>query len=207
MAVNKRNIFLEQTRESLPYTSGPARFNRNFPTRENPMAHATYIEKKLRQCNSETLEPKQVSAMRYKQGVYLEFSSKEGFSLNTKSLENLKKHIRLLNVRQEGTVEKATVYIPAGQEAYFLEKVQTYAESIGNGGNPKNNDLVRSIEDVKIALLESFWVGKRVGILQKQSEIFLQRVQIRKLKLMQTALCFLNVLFAWEKPLRLNSLS
>ena len=164
MAVNKRNIFLEQTRESLPYTSGPARFNRNFPTRENPMAHATYIEKKLRQCNSETLEPKQVSAMRYKQGVYLEFSSKEGFSLNTKSLENLKKHIRLLNVRQEGTVEKATVYIPAGQEAYFLEKVQTYAESIGNGGNPKNNDLVRSIEDVKIALLESFWVGKRVDI-------------------------------------------
>ena len=163
MAVNKRNIFLEQTRESLPYTSGPARFNRNFPTRENPMAHATYIEKKLRQCNAETLEPKQVAAIRYKQGVYLEFSSKEGFSLNTKSLENLTKHIRLLNVRQEGTVEKATVYIPAGQEAYFLEKVQTYAESIDNGGNPKNNDLVRSIEDVKIALLESFWVGKQVG--------------------------------------------
>lgn len=31
-------------------------------------------------------------------------------------------------------------------------------------GNPKNNDLVRSIEDVKIALLESFWVGKQVDI-------------------------------------------
>ena len=25
---------------------------------------------------------------------------------------------------------------------------------------PKNNDLVRSIDDIKIAMLDSFWVGK-----------------------------------------------
>lgn len=164
MAVDKRNIFLEQTRESLPYASRQRSSGRNFPTRNDPSSHAAFIMAKLRQCNAQALEPKQVAAIRYKQGVYLEFSGKEGFSLNTKSLENIKKHIRLLNVRREGDVEKATVYIPAGQEAYFLEKVQAYADIITGKGKPANNDLVRSIEDVKTALLESFWVGNQVDI-------------------------------------------
>ena len=164
MAVDKKNIFLEQTRESLPYASRQRQSGRSFPTRNNPSAHATFIAGRLRECNAQALEPKQVAAIRYKQGVYLEFSSKEGFPLKTESLENLSKHIRLLNVRQEGEVEKATVYVPAGQEAYFLEKVQAYADSLSGEDKPKNNDLVRSIEDVKTALLESFWVGNRADI-------------------------------------------
>lgn len=164
MAVDKKNIFLEQTRESLPYASRQRQSGRSFPTRNNPEAHAAFIAERLRQCNAQALEPKQVAAIRYKQGVYLEFSSQKGFPLNIKSLENLQKNIRLLNVRQEDDVEKATVYVPAGQEAYFLEKVRAYADSLSGEGKPQNNDLVRSIEDVKTAFLESFWVGDRANI-------------------------------------------
>lgn len=164
MAVDKRIIFLEQTRESLPYASNPKRSGKSYPARSNPSAHAAFITDKLQRCNAQALKPKQVAAIRYKQGVYLEFSSKEGYPLNIKALENLPKHIRLLNVRLEDDIEKATVYVPAGQEAYFLERVQAYADSLIGEGTPKNNDLVISIEDVKTAITESFWVGDRADI-------------------------------------------
>lgn len=79
-----------------------------------------------------------------------------------KSLENRTQGIRLLNVREdtETNTIKATVYIPAGKEKYFIQKVEDYASKQTKSGKPKNNDLISSIENVKLAMLESFWVGK-----------------------------------------------
>lgn len=161
MTIEKRNIFLTQTNEALPYVSTKKRFQKKYPIRNDPSRHANYIMQKLSECQRQTLEPRQVAAIRYKEGTYLEFSGLSGFDLSTKSLENQRKGIRLLNVRKDGETEKATVYIPSGQETYFLEKVKAYADSITPEGKPKNNDLVRSIEDVKLALLDSFWIGKK----------------------------------------------
>lgn len=161
MAVDKKNIFLSDTINSLPYVSRSTPFDRNYPKRTNPAAHAAFISRKLQECREQSLTEKQVAAIRYKEGVYLEFSSAAKYNLAIKSLENLHEGIRLLNVKTDDASDiiKATVYIPAGREAYFLEKVQAYAEPFEDGKNPKNNDLVRSIEDVKLAILDSFWVG------------------------------------------------
>ena len=51
----------------------------------------------------------------------------------------------------------ATVYVPAGKERYFLTKLEKYIAEETAGGNPKNMPLVNSIEDVKLAVLDSFW--------------------------------------------------
>ena len=56
---------------------------------------------------------------------------------------------------------KATVYIPAGKESYFINKVEAYATEQTHTGKPKNNDLIGSIEDVKLAMLDSFWIGEK----------------------------------------------
>lgn len=89
---------------------------------------------------------------------------KAGCDLVTKSLENIKKGIRLLNVktsqRPEGEETYATVYIPNGQTDYFLKKIRDYADpsKTTETGNFKNQPLINSIEDVLIASqLESFW--------------------------------------------------
>ena len=164
MAVDKKNIFLSETRDTLPYVSSSKPIEHNYPVRTNPGAHASFISRKLNECRNQELSQRQVAAIRYKTGTYLEFSGMENHDLYTKALENLKKGIRLLNVREDDGVTKATVYIPAGQEAYFLEKVQAYADSIEEGTKLKNNTLVRSIEDVKLAVLDSFWVGNRQDI-------------------------------------------
>lgn len=161
MAVGKKNIFLYDTISSLPYVSRSMPGGSNFPKRDNPFTHAAFISRKLQECREQFITQRQVAAIRYKEGVYLEFSSAAQYNLAFKSLENRQKGIRLLNVKTDSisNITKATVYIPAGQESYFIEKVQAYAEPILDGLNPKNNDLVRSIEDVKLAILDSFWVG------------------------------------------------
>ena len=164
MAVEKKNIFLSETRDTLPYVSSSKPFEHNYPVRTNPGAHASFITRRLNECRSQELSQRQVAAIRYKTGTYLEFSGMENHDLYVKSLENLKKGIRLLNVRNDNGTTKATVYVPAGQESYFLEKVQAYADSIEEGTKLKNNTLVRSIEDVKLAILDSFWVGNRQDI-------------------------------------------
>ena len=161
MGVDKRNIFLHGMTESMPYISRSTPFERKFPSRDNPFSHATYITRRLQECREQSLTQKQVAAIRYKEGVYLEFSGAAQHDLAIKSLENRQKGIRLLNVKMDEKSDtiKATVYIPAGQETYFIDKVQAYSQPITAGKKPANNDLVRSIENVKLAILDSFWVG------------------------------------------------
>lgn len=161
MAVDKKNIFLSQTAEPLSYSSVSRPIGSNYPHR-TATSHANFIQRKLRECYAESLTQRQVAAIRYKEGVYLEFSGASQHDLAVKSLENRTQGIRLLNVHEdtETNTVKATVYIPAGKENYFIQKVEAYASEQTKSGKPKNNDLVSSIENVKLAMLESFWVGK-----------------------------------------------
>ncbi|WOO35116.1 S8 family peptidase [Anaerocolumna sp. AGMB13020] len=173
MAVDKRNIFLTNTVDEMPYVSGSRPGKKNFPIR-NVSSHSNFIQNKLQQCYANDLSQKQVAAIRYKEGVYLEFSSAPEHDLAIKSLENRQQGIRLLNVRkdEETNTIKATVYIPGGKESYFLKKVEEYADELKltPTGNPKNNDLISSIEDVRLAILDSFWIGALDTIPTSQPE-------------------------------------
>ena len=93
--------------------------------------------------------------------MYVEFSGLSGYELATKSLEDNKNGIRLLNIRDEteSNVTKATVYIPEGKHSLFLQKIRSYETQTTKKGNPRYNDLIRSIEDVSIAIVKSFWIG------------------------------------------------
>ena len=95
-------------------------------------------------------------------GTYLSFTSAIDNDLITKSLENIKNGIRLLNIKEEITGEnlkqvKAIIYIPNGMEGFFIDKIKAYQISDLKSGKPKNAPLVNSIEDISIALLEGFW--------------------------------------------------
>lgn len=166
MSVEKKNLFLSDTNTAIPYVSRSMPIGKNYPQRDNSKSHAAFIERKLNECYERSKTQKQVAAIRYKEGVYLEFSSATKHDLAIKSLENLTQGIRLLNVKSDEETEtiKATVYIPAGKELYFIKKIEAYSSEVTNKGIPKNNDLVRSIEDIRIAMLDSFWIGKQDDI-------------------------------------------
>jgi len=80
-------------------------------------------------------------------GIYLEFISSPGFELMIKSLENLRKGIRLCNVRTEKIDENtertlATVFIPNNKRDFFFKKVEKYLSESAN------TNLINSIEEL-----------------------------------------------------------
>lgn len=113
-------------------------------------------------------------------GTYIQFISALGHELVTKSLEALGKGIRLLNIQysqeQNQIQTRATVYVPNGQEWYFIKKIQQYQQEEPKKGKPKNASLIDSIEDVCIAFLESFWTDNPMlipNITSKWCEVWL----------------------------------
>lgn len=97
-----------------------------------------------------------------REGTYISFTSAADHDLITKSLEDLRKGIRLLNIKEVPVGEnqtqiRATVYVPNGKEGHFISKIQKYQQEETAKGEPKNAPLVNSIEDVSLALLEGLW--------------------------------------------------
>lgn len=99
-----------------------------------------------------------------RRGVYLDFYSEPGFDLALSSLDARRSRIRLLNVHRDNSQDPATtiatVFVPNEKRGYFLRKVDKYAtenEPRSRNNDPKNKNLVESISDVRLAMLQSFW--------------------------------------------------
>ncbi len=94
-------------------------------------------------------------------GFVLDFQSDPKFKLQLKSLESDRSGIELRNSRVDANgVMHATVFIPDGKMGLFVSKFEAYADPAKDSpkGKPKNNDLVGSITQIRLAALESFWM-------------------------------------------------
>jgi hypothetical protein len=162
MPVDKKNIFLSGTIEPLPFTSKSTfGSERAIPPRDVAQ-HANYLKRRFEEAyaQNKNLTQQQVAAIRYKEGVYLEFSGQQNHDLVVKSLENIRAGIRLLNIRidSDDTI-KATVYVPDGKESYFINRLEQYLSNVTNKGEPRHKEFINSIENIKLAFLNSFWIG------------------------------------------------
>lgn len=99
-------------------------------------------------------------------GVVLDFESDPSFKLQLKSMEAEASGIELRNSRvSENGVMHATVFVPDGKIGIFVRKFEAYADPSKDSkpknperpSKPRNNDLVASIGQVRLAALESFW--------------------------------------------------
>lgn len=155
-----QNIILEEKGESLTYVPiNGGGGNPNFPTRTSRRSHASYLARQLESAWSRALEEaKNVVATSTRDGVYLQIEGKEGYDLVTKSLEDTRQHVRLLNVNEENGVVKATVYVPITKQDFFVKKINKYADT------QSGSDVITTIEKINIAMVESLWVGKRESI-------------------------------------------
>ena len=155
MSVEKRNIILNDITERMAYKSSAHPVSKKYPSRQDYASHAGYVKRKYTQ----VLDQRQVAAIKMK-GTYAEFSGVKDLELATKSLENRQAGIRLLNVQTVEGVVKATVYIPEGKEEFFIKRMDAYASEKTSKGKPKNQDLIGSIENIKLAMVDSFWTDK-----------------------------------------------
>lgn len=168
------NVFLSDTAETYDFSSTPKPAGElQIPFRENRQSHSDKLVAQFREAQNHfnSYTPEQVAAISYNTGTYVEFVGAENCDLVTKSLEDSRQGIKLLNVRDvvsecdenhnSKITTKATVFIPAGKEDVFIKKITDFATKQTKSGKPKNNDLVSSIESISDAIkISSFWVGR-----------------------------------------------
>jgi len=166
MATEHSHIFLQDRQETGNFTS-PRRGGPPKLLSQNRQAHSERLQKQWAaiwvKAREQDLSRSAVS-MRSKDGVYVEYEGAPGYDLVTKSLEDRRAGIRLLNVykvRSENSpdleVTRAVVFIPSGKQDRFLRKICEYAQEETKKGHPKHAELLQSVEDIRLAILESFW--------------------------------------------------
>ncbi len=96
-------------------------------------------------------------------GYYLEVESRPDVLLLTDKLERGRKHkTRLLSVRQEGRVTKATVFVPEKSKDLFDKLIHSYEsklEPLAKEPVPKGWTLVEGIGTLRSATLRDLWTG------------------------------------------------
>jgi len=186
MSENYSLLFLSELVESIPYKTDGRGPTLDIPDRDRS-SHGDNLVRKFRQIWQEAEEinnNRLAVSQKVKDGTYIEFKGAIGSDLVTKSLEDLRQKIRILNVREElieGKLQTfATVFVPKGKENFFLKKIGEYldANKDNDSGKPKNADLVNSIEDIRLAVLDSFWTDPKTFIpednVQKLCELWLK---------------------------------
>ena len=143
----------------MPYkTPKKSRVKHNYPDLERPLEHVRKLKQELESIVNSSISPKQVAAMKVKDGFYLDISGKQGYELNYKSLEDGRYGIQLLNVKSKDDLTKATVFVPKNKASHLIRKFNQFESSLGMDGNPKNNDLVRSIDTIREADVEKIFL-------------------------------------------------
>lgn len=133
--------------------------------------HGTYLQRKMEEAWAEAQNEWGAYHVDRK-GVYIEFKSPPGSDLITRSLEDMRSGIRLLNVRtvtESGAADSgakpvicASVFVPKDKVNAFTTKLIQYTEQVTKNGSPRNADLCDSIAEIARAVrLESFWVDEQ----------------------------------------------
>ncbi|WP_298145636.1 S8 family peptidase [Flavobacterium sp.] len=168
MAENYKHIFISGNVKPEKYKASPKQGKQpRIPARDRTAHSAKLLQQfdTIWNQKKELEQARTAEKIATREGTYLSFTSAADHDLITKSLENIKKGIRLLNVKEEKvdgehTQVKAIVYIPNGMEGFFISKIAKYEAEDLKSGKPKNAPLVNSINDVRIALLEGLWTDK-----------------------------------------------
>jgi hypothetical protein len=165
---NYQHIFISGRAETELFRTPPTRGGQlNIPQRERLSHSATLLNRfdAIWEQQQQLNQQRQAAQVPTRDGTYLSFTSSVDYDLITKSLEDLRKGIRLLNVQSivsedEHKQVRATIYLPRGKESHFIDKIRRYQTENTRRGDPKNASLVNSIEDVSLSLLESLWTDK-----------------------------------------------
>ena len=170
--VEKRNIVLTNTHTSRKFALSPQGGGETRYPKRDKISHADYIKSLLEKCYQDETNKKSAAAVRHKEGMYLEFVSAPEYDLEIKSLDNRTQGISLLNVHADPkrNMTRATVYVPNGKEQFFLKQLNEYKSELTKKGNPKHEKLITSIDDIRRAVLGSFWFGDNNAIPQEQKK-------------------------------------
>ena len=93
----------------------------------------------------------------------MEFKSADEFDLKFESLDIRRGGIELCNFKGAGSCKSPTVFVPEGKLDLLVNKIRDYSDPSKDTpkGNPRNQELVESIEAVKEAAIHALWTDDR----------------------------------------------
>jgi hypothetical protein len=176
------HLFVPPTAEPLRFTSpssGP-RDHLNLPQRDR-RGHAQDLIAKLEEIAPTAVaraEDQKAFGIYDGNGIYLAFESEPNFPLKFESLDLTARGIELCTVKTlPDNTTQATVFVPDGKLGLFLKRVTAYRDENttprheGGPSRPKNQDLVESISDIRLAALEALWAEDTLPFPNRAAEI------------------------------------
>ncbi len=157
-----RHFILEGFTEAEPYRSPQQGGGRsNVPLRDRAQ-HGTALRQQIEEVrlSTDTAREAQLAAgMEDGLGLQVEFESFPGIDLAFESLARERSGIELLNVREDGNLIRATVFIPDGKLKQFENLIRDYLEEKRNssGGLRDNGRLINAIREIRVATLQALW--------------------------------------------------
>lgn len=155
-------LFLDEThRDSSGYTQQKTGRNEDEKTVRDRPSHAKRIWNGLEKAWDEAEDTRQAVGTTTSHGVYLEFEIDLNSDIPISTLDARSKGVELRNIRVEGEGKEkrqlATVFVPAEKRSYFVNLAEAYATENTKDGNAKNQRFVESVDDIRAAVLKSFW--------------------------------------------------
>ena len=94
------------------------------------------------------------------------FEIHPGSEMAADLLENRKKNIELVAVRQESETANmvATVFVPDAAADHFLKKVEAYRAENTKSGKPKNEALISRIQTIALAAVRSVYTDDQTTV-------------------------------------------
>jgi hypothetical protein len=160
------HIFLpDNLGKTYDYSKSGGGKSSKIPNRNDRATHADTLLKEIESAFHEYKQIQEKLELSSDTGIYLSIEGQQGYDLITNGLEAIGK-TRIVNERiTENKKQIATVYIPPNANAYFADRINAYKDKIiqerepGKSSHRTYDNLINSIEKIKVAKLESFWFG------------------------------------------------
>ena len=156
------HLFPHDTRSTEGYTAKKAVVVKSAVPPQPREQHAQALRTQFAQI--ETVQLQRVAEQNAAEvqtaiGIQIEFESQQGVELAVESLARDRQGIELMNVREQGNLVLATVFVPQGKLTHFEKLIEAYAEDrTGAGGRSRDNQsLIDAIHSVRVATFQSLW--------------------------------------------------
>ncbi|MBF0154952.1 MAG: S8 family peptidase [Magnetococcales bacterium] len=144
---------------SSPQSSGPSR---QVDRVRHGQALMSQIST-LKEYASSVRRDQEASGYEIDFGIRIQFRSPPDIELAFESLSRERQGIELLNVKRDGDVTCATVFVPDGKIDVFEGLIRDYMEKNTAPsrkypeGHPKNQNLVETIQEIRESAFDSLW--------------------------------------------------
>ncbi|MFN7930073.1 MAG: S8 family peptidase [Blastocatellia bacterium] len=157
-------LFTNQARTEKYTRPGGGSDKFSFLLRSDRQKHGEMLRDQLEEVARKS-QAQQQAVQAVEKGFYVEFEGEPGHDLKVESLKDKKAGIKLVavtEIERDETTQKLTramVFVPEGKISHFIKKVEEYLDPAKKTPKlkPKNQKLIESISNIRLATLRSLW--------------------------------------------------